>query len=143
MEQILVNLQFPDQFVKSIMCCMKTVSYSILINGVPTPPFAAKKGLRQGDPMSPYLFVLAMEYLSRLLKSLKQERGLKYHLKCGNMKITQLSFADDLLLFSRWDNSSIHAMFQCFKTFSLASGLHANLQKSSIFFGGVSMTVQW
>lgn len=67
MDQILISFHSPDHFVKWIMCCLKIVSYSILTNGTPTAPFDAKKGLRQDDPMSPYLFVLEIEYLSRLL----------------------------------------------------------------------------
>jgi len=64
------------------MTCMKTVSYSLLINGNPCPAFKAKKGLRQGDPISPYLFVLVMEYFSRSLKKMAKNTNFKFHLKC-------------------------------------------------------------
>ncbi|XP_075087839.1 secreted RxLR effector protein 78-like [Nicotiana tabacum] len=70
-EQILIGLAFPDKFVKWIMSCLKIVSHSILVNGRPTTPFDAKKGLRQGDPLFPFLFVLAMEYLTKVLKTLR------------------------------------------------------------------------
>ncbi|XP_016451511.2 uncharacterized protein LOC107776176 [Nicotiana tabacum] len=67
-EQVLQGMQFPTKFIKWIMVCLQTVSYSIIINGKPMKPFAARKGLRQGDLMSPFLFVPAMEYFSRMLK---------------------------------------------------------------------------
>lgn len=64
-------LGFPEIFSNWITNCMTTVTYSVVVNGRSIAPFSAKKGLRQVDPMSPFLFVLAMEYLSRMLKTLK------------------------------------------------------------------------
>lgn len=72
LKQIMSALGFPNQFVGWIMMCITTVSYSIMVNGKPTERFKARKGLRQGDSLSPYLFVLSMEYLCRLLKSSKE-----------------------------------------------------------------------
>lgn len=70
-------------------------------------PFAAKKILRQGDPLPPYLFILVMGYFSRSLKTLADNKAFKYHPKCRKMRIVQLGFADDLLLFSRGDPESV------------------------------------
>lgn len=61
LEEMLVSLGFPGQFMDWIMKCVTTMSYSILVNGEPAPPFKARKGLWQGNPMSLYLFALAME----------------------------------------------------------------------------------
>nr|XP_009799142.1 PREDICTED: uncharacterized protein LOC104245256 [Nicotiana sylvestris] len=119
LEQVMIELGFPSKFQKWVLACMKTVTYSIIINGEPTEPFQVAKGLRQRDSMSPFLFAIAMEYWSRGLNGLKKEREFKYHPKCAKLGITHLSFADDLLLFAR------------------ASGLKANQETSSIFFGGV------
>ncbi|XP_021857904.1 uncharacterized protein [Spinacia oleracea] len=100
------------------------------------PLFKLKKGLRQGDPMSPFLFAIGMEYLSRCLSNLGPE--CKHHPKCKRLGITHMMFADDLLMFSRADNPSIMAMFHAFTKFSAASGLVANMQKSEVYIAGVS-----
>lgn len=57
------------------MECISTVSYSVLVNGAPCKPFEARQGLRQGDLMSPYLFAIAMEYLTRCLDTLNMKEG--------------------------------------------------------------------
>ncbi|XP_019246435.1 PREDICTED: uncharacterized protein LOC109226086 [Nicotiana attenuata] len=78
-----------------------------------------------------------MEYLSRHLTDLKNNKQFHFHPKCKKLGITNLSFADDLLLFSRGDNQSVAMLKQRFDQFSTASGLKANLNKSSVYFGGV------
>nr|XP_016501785.1 PREDICTED: uncharacterized protein LOC107820081 [Nicotiana tabacum] len=64
------------------------LNYYILVNGEPTEPFDAARGLRQGNPMSPFLFAIAMEYLSRQLNILKNEKTFKFHPKYAKMGIT-------------------------------------------------------
>nr|XP_009609612.1 uncharacterized protein LOC104103414 [Nicotiana tomentosiformis] len=108
-----------------------------MVNGKTTKTFDAAKGLRQGDPISPYLFAMAIEYLSRKLHKLRDDKSFNFHPRCAKLKITHLSFTNDLLLFSRGDLKSVNALHQAFKQFSEASGLQTNLQKSSIYFGGV------
>ena len=142
LEQVMEGLGFPDLFTQWVMKCVKTVNYTIVVNGQNTQRFDAAKGLRQGDPMSPFLFTLAMEYLSRLLKGLKEEKNFKYHPKCAKLDVTHLCFANDLLLFSRGDLNSIKELHKCFTEFSQASGLQANLNKSSIYCGGVQKEVR-
>lgn len=80
LEQVQKKLCFLAKFINWIMQCVKTVSYSININGELNAPFTAAKGLRQGDPISPYLFAVVMEYLSRLLSTMKEHKDYSYHL---------------------------------------------------------------
>lgn len=96
LKDMLYELGFPEQFIGWIMACLQTVSFSILIKGVPTVPFPAKKGLRQGDPMSPFLFAIGMEYLSRCLAGI--DGDFNYHPRCERIGLTHLMFADDLIL---------------------------------------------
>ncbi|XP_016484541.2 uncharacterized protein LOC107805075 [Nicotiana tabacum] len=130
------------KFVRWIMVCVKTISYSILINGKPMEPFKARRGLRQGDPLSPFLFVLGMEYLTRSFKTLKYKLDFNFHPRCDKLNIIQLGFADDVLLFCRGDTISIQMIFNCFMEFSKAFVLKANTTKSSIYFGGVPQDIQ-
>nr|XP_009773367.1 PREDICTED: uncharacterized protein LOC104223609 [Nicotiana sylvestris] len=65
LREMLTELRFPDQFVLWIMECVQIVNYTMMINGEPSEPFNAARGLRQGDPISHFLFAIAMEYLSR------------------------------------------------------------------------------
>ncbi|KAL0297712.1 UNVERIFIED_CONTAM: putative mitochondrial protein [Sesamum radiatum] len=82
------------------MECVSTTSFSVALNGSLHGHFPGKKGLRQGDPMSPALFLLCMEYFSRLIKRSTTNSDFNFHPKCEKLKITHLLFADDLMLFS-------------------------------------------
>ncbi|XP_019233638.1 PREDICTED: uncharacterized protein LOC109214193 [Nicotiana attenuata] len=142
LQQVMEEIGFPDKFIKWIMECIKTVSYTVLINGETTKPFEAAKGLRQGDPISPFLFAIVMEYLSRSFIEIGKDMLFQYHPRCKKLGITHLSFADDLLLFSIGDLTSISTLYQYFSQFSKASGLQANMSKSSVYFGGVNQDVK-
>lgn len=141
-EQVQIHLCFPEKFIKWILACVKTIFYSIVINGKPTVPFEAKKRLRQWDPISPFLFVLVMQYFGRILKILETTNGFKYHPKCAKLRLIQLGFADDLLLFCRGDITSITYLYDCFQKNSTTSRLIENISKISIYFVGVKEVVQ-
>ncbi|XP_059306153.1 uncharacterized protein LOC132057530 [Lycium ferocissimum] len=83
-----------------------------------------------------------MKYLSRCLAGLVENKEFHFHPKCAKVRITHISFADDLLLFTRGDLPSVKALYACFTEFSKSSGLQANLGKSSVYFGGVSQSIQ-
>jgi len=86
---------FPEAFVQWIMECVTTTSFSISINGELKGFFQGGRGLRQGDPLSPYLFVLVMEAFSGLMNDMIQQGHFKYHWRCQKLKISHLFFADD------------------------------------------------
>ncbi|XP_048493464.1 uncharacterized protein LOC125494011 [Beta vulgaris subsp. vulgaris] len=141
LEAVLNDIGFPSPFVKWIMACVTSVSFSILINnGSSCKPFTARKGLRQGDPMSLFLFALGMEYLSRCLGNLKADPRFNFHPRCKKLNITHVMFADDLLMFSKANQTSLQLVFDAFSKFSQASGLEANLDKCHLYIGGVEET---
>ncbi|KAL0304125.1 UNVERIFIED_CONTAM: hypothetical protein Sradi_6280600 [Sesamum radiatum] len=113
--------------------CVSTAHFSICLNGTSHGFFVGARGLRQGDPMSPYLFVLIMEVLQLILHQfIDQDGGFSYHWKCQDLGLFQLCFADDLLLFCKADESSIRLFKRGLHPFASLSGLHANPQKSQL-----------
>ncbi|XP_074293362.1 uncharacterized protein LOC141620370 [Silene latifolia] len=137
LESMLHALNFPAKFIHLVMTCVRNASYSLVLNGVNFGYFRGAKGLRQGDPISPLLFTINMEYLSRILDHVTTTMKFKYHPLCGGLKLSHLLFADDLLLFSKGDASSIMILLRAFATFSVATGLQMNAMKSNIYFNGV------
>ncbi|KAL2224771.1 UNVERIFIED_CONTAM: hypothetical protein Sindi_3055400 [Sesamum indicum] len=102
---------FPQTFTRWIEECVTTTAFSIGLNGNPHGFFAGARGLRQGDPLSPYLFVLVMEVLHLgLLQLIEQDSQFSFHWKCEPAKVFQLGFADDLLLFCRADLNSLRTL---------------------------------
>uniref|UniRef100_A0A2N9FNM3 Reverse transcriptase domain-containing protein n=1 Tax=Fagus sylvatica TaxID=28930 RepID=A0A2N9FNM3_FAGSY len=128
----------PPKFVNWIKECITNSRFTISLNGSLVGYFPGGKGLRQGDPISPYLFVIAMEGFTRLLKRRVLEfRNFKFHPQCKQLQITHLSFADDLLLFSSADLPSIRLIKSVLEEFKDISGLALNPNKSEVFFAAV------
>lgn len=82
LHDILLGLHFPSTCVHWIMDCVTTVRYSIVLNGELEGYFPAKRGIRQGDPLSLFLFVFAMEVLSRMLSRMQEQPSFSFHPKC-------------------------------------------------------------
>ncbi|KAL2234686.1 UNVERIFIED_CONTAM: LINE-1 reverse transcriptase, partial [Sesamum indicum] len=120
-------------FTRWIEECVSTTSFSIGLNGKPHGFFTGARGLRQGDPLSPYLFVLVMEVLHLgFLQRIEQDMQFTYHWKCENSMIFQLGFAKDLLLFCRADGDSIRVFKEGLDRFAELSGLRLNVHKSHL-----------
>jgi hypothetical protein len=102
LQTVLRNFGFKETFIAWIMECVTSVSFKLLINGGLTDSFNPSRGLRQGDPLSPYLFILCQETLSRLIEKQLSERrinGVKASI--GGPAITHVMYADDIILFSK------------------------------------------
>ena len=124
-------MNFPPKFITWIRGCVCTTQFSVKLNGSSVGFFKGAKGLRQGDPISPYLFTIAMNVFSSILNQVPD--GFQFHWKCKELKLTHLFFADDVLIFSRGDRTSIEHIMASLALFSRVSGLSANLLKSTCF----------
>ena len=136
-EFALVHLGMPRQFIDWILECISTPSYSIKVNGGLHGFFKGKRGLRQGDPISPLIFVICMEMFTRLIKVRTAREGFHFHQHCEALQISHLLFADDVVFFCRGDLSSIGIIMDCLHEFHAMSGLAVSEQKSSIFLASV------
>jgi hypothetical protein len=129
----------PARFISWIRECITSPSFTIALNGSLVGYFHGKKGLRQGDPISPYLFVIAMEGLSLLLgDAVSSNSQFDFHPRCRELKLNHLCFADDLLIFSAASIRSVKVIKDVLDYFEQLSGLKANPSKSSIFLAGVN-----
>ncbi|XP_074290547.1 uncharacterized protein LOC141617262 [Silene latifolia] len=134
---MLKALNFPNHFIHLLMECVTTPHYSLSLNGELFRYFQGKRGLRQGDSLSPLLFTVCLEYLSRILNRLTELDGLKHHPLCKKLNLTHLCFADDLLVFCRGDWASMVAVMRAFATFTAASELQMNKQKANVYGNGL------
>ena len=100
LEKAMLHLGFSKRFVKIIMSCVTSVSYSVLLNGESTGNIKPSKGLRQGDPLSPYLFLICAMGLQGLLHKAESEGHFRGVSICKNGPwVSHLFFADDSVLF--------------------------------------------
>ncbi|KAL7197291.1 hypothetical protein ACSBR2_019886 [Camellia fascicularis] len=133
---VLKAMAFPPTMISWIQSCITSPSFSICVNGSLHGYFKGARGLRQGDPMSPYLFVLAMEILARILAEKSKHPLFKFHWRCKKTKIVNLCFADDLMIFSKGDIPTVQMIMQGLEEFTYLSGLTPSMSKSNIFFCG-------
>ncbi|GJY40357.1 RNA-directed DNA polymerase, eukaryota, reverse transcriptase zinc-binding domain protein [Tanacetum coccineum] len=139
LDHVMERLGFSSTWRKWIMAGLKSSRASILVNGSPTSEFSLKRGLRQGDPLSPFLFIIVMEGLHIALKE-----GLTANLfqgvKIGSseIRLSYLFYADDVIILSEWNQCDMDNIIRIINVFYLASGLKINISKSSLFGVGVS-----
>lgn len=96
-DKVLSSMGFPQNIMNVIKSCISTVSCKILINGQPSKGFAPEKGLRQGDPLSPYLFIICADVLSGLLKKEAAEKMIHgLQVARQSLVITHIFFANDI-----------------------------------------------
>ena len=135
LEAVMRRMGFQERWIELILMCVTTVSYFVLINGEPKGKIKPSRGLRQGDPISLYLFLLCSKGLSAMLKREEREGNIKGVSVCrGAPQLSHLLFVDDSIIFCR---ASIDVGLQVMKVLSdyeHESGQKLNMEKTSLFF---------
>ncbi|GKV35665.1 hypothetical protein SLEP1_g43906 [Rubroshorea leprosula] len=125
-----------------ILECLQTSSVSVLVNGSPTREFTVSRGLKQGDPLSPFLFLMVAEGLNGLIhsairKNLFQGVAVGYN----GVSFSHIQFADDTILFGKATESNVWAAKCILRSFELVSGLKINFSKSQLM--SINMEEEW
>ncbi|KAK4384357.1 hypothetical protein Sango_3067800 [Sesamum angolense] len=128
---------FPDIFIGWIEECVTTPMFSVCINGNPHGFFNGARGLRQGIRCPRSCSFWSWKQLQLMMQQLiDQNEVFSYHWRCKELRLFQLCFADDLLLFYKADVASVQVFRRGLDEFANLSGLHANHRRASSFYPG-------
>lgn len=135
LKNIMLKMGFAPRWVEMMMLCVSSVSYNVLVNGEIVGPIQPRRGLRQGDPLSSYLFIICAEGLSSLIEK-AEARGAIHGVKIcrGAPTVSYLLFTDDSYFFFRDSSHECMVMRDILQTYERGSGQAINLSKSGIFY---------
>lgn len=131
----MLKLGIHETFVGKIMQCVESVQFSVRVNGQLSEVFTLTRGIRQGDPISPYLFLLCAEGLSSLLKYTGPQflaKGIRVGVHAP--WVSHLLFVDDCLLFTEVSTRGGQRLVEILERYQSGSGQMVNVNKSAIFF---------
>ncbi|GJT94691.1 putative RNA-directed DNA polymerase, eukaryota, reverse transcriptase zinc-binding domain protein [Tanacetum coccineum] len=138
LEYVMDQIGFSNKWRLWIRACLGSAYTSVLINGSPTREFKLEKGLRQGDPLSPLLFILAVEALNVALLEARNNHSFRgIEVEKDKVCVSHLQFADDALIMGEWSKINVLNLSRLLTCFHLASGLKVNFNKSKLFGIGV------
>ncbi|XP_020420593.1 uncharacterized protein LOC18774736 [Prunus persica] len=132
-DEVLIRKGFGDRWRSWIRGSLETANFSVMINGRPRGKFRASRGLRQGDPLSPFLFTLVMDVLSRIMEK-AQDADMFHGLSpgLGMVEVSHLQFADDTIFFIEDKDEYWNNLLQILELFCFVSGMEINKSKCSL-----------
>ena len=141
---VMRRMGFSDKWCGQIQKCISTVSYSVLLNGEPTKTIFPHRGIRHGDPISPYMYIIYTEDLTSLIRQcIQRNQTHGYRASRGGPPISHLLFADDSLVLCRATEEECNKLMEVLKTYQDASGQEVNYTKSTITFSkGIPLAFQ-
>jgi len=134
LRDIMIQMGFSYRWVIWIILCVEMVDYSVLVNGTSMGPIVPGRDLRQGYPLSPYLFIICVKGLYSLIREVERRNHIRGTMICTDAPvISHLLFADDCFLFFRACECEAVCMKNILATYEEASGQAINLLKSESF----------
>ena len=135
LEAMMRKLGFQEEWIRLIMMCVMTVSYLVLINGEAKGKIIPTRGLRQGDPISPYLFLLYAKGLMAMLRRDEREGLISGISVCREApRISHLLFANDCIIFCEASSREGNRVLKVLDDYERESGQKLNREKTSLFF---------
>jgi hypothetical protein len=144
LKAVLNSFGFDQNWISWILNLISSTFFSILVNGVPSGPFSPSRGIRQGDPLSPFLFVLMAEGLGRSISAAITDKSLK-GLPLHNFQpaLSHSQFVDDTLLLNSPSAKEALSLNAILSDFTEASGMSLNLDKSKLYFFNTPVPIQF
>ncbi|GJZ64276.1 RNA-directed DNA polymerase, eukaryota, reverse transcriptase zinc-binding domain protein [Tanacetum coccineum] len=132
LDDILRRFGFGEKWCSWIQSCLRSSRGSVIVNGSPTEEFQFHKGLKQGDPLSPFLFILVMETLHISFQRIVDAGMFKGIMLSPSLQLSHLFYADDVIFMGQWNESNLDTIVQVLECFHRASGLRLNMSKSKL-----------
>lgn len=121
---MLIAFNFPTQWIQLINSCLLSMEYTPTFNGTKTYPFKPTRSIRQGNPLLPYIFILAMEYLSiQIQEAVSSNLWKPFKIRSHDLKISHLLFIDDIILFTQAGTISLQTIKTILDNFCNTSGM--------------------
>uniref|UniRef100_A0A803QCP1 Reverse transcriptase domain-containing protein n=1 Tax=Cannabis sativa TaxID=3483 RepID=A0A803QCP1_CANSA len=132
---MLSRLGFDEKWVRLIYGCLSTVQYNIVSSGYTLGPIVPSRGLRQGDPISPYLFLICAEGFSTLIRRYEERKWIHgCRVANGAPLVSHILFADDSFLYCKATNEEVSYIINLLESFAKALGQWVNFAKSTVFY---------
>ncbi|GKD27166.1 putative RNA-directed DNA polymerase, eukaryota, reverse transcriptase zinc-binding domain protein [Tanacetum coccineum] len=141
LDHVMCQMGFSSKRRTWIHGCLNSAYASVIVNGPLTKEFKIQKGLRQGDPLSPFLFIIAMEAFHVTIQEAKANNIFEgIQVGYNNVDVSHLQFADDALIMGKWSIENAKNICRILRCFHMSSGLKVNFSKSKFFGIGVLTT---
>ena len=127
---VMIHIGLDIEIVNWVMGCVQTASFVVLINGSSSNFFRASRGLRQGCPLSPFLFLLIVDALSRIINHVKRARSFKGIKITSSLELTHILFIDDVVMLGEGTWENLKETKKILELYKKATGMHINVEKS-------------